>query len=109
MASTAVFEFTDANFATEAMQSSQPIVVDFWAEWCAPCRALAPVIDELAADFEGTAKIGKLDIDSNKEVALQFSIMSIPTVVILKDGKLVKKFTGIAKKEDLAAAINGAM
>ena len=59
MASTAVFEFTDANFATEAMQSSQPIVVDFWAEWCAPCRALAPVIDELAADFEGTAKIGK--------------------------------------------------
>ena len=109
MASTAVFEFTDANFATEAMQSSQPIVVDFWAEWCAPCRALAPVIDELAADFEGTAKIGKLDIDANREVALQFGIMSIPTIMVLKNGELVKKFVGISSKEDLAAAVNGAM
>ncbi|MDG2021317.1 MAG: thioredoxin [Phycisphaerales bacterium] len=109
MASTAVFEFTDANFATEAMQSSQPVVVDFWAEWCGPCRALAPVIDELAGDFEGTAKIGKLDVDANKEVAQQFGIMSIPTVVVLKDGQLVKKFVGISSKEDLAAAVNGAM
>ena len=109
MASTAVFEFTDANFATEAMQSSQPVVVDFWAEWCAPCRALAPVIDELAGDFEGTAKIGKIDIEANKEVAQQFGIMSIPTVVVLKDGQLVKKFVGTSSKEDLAAAVNGAM
>ena len=109
MASTAVFEFTDANFDTEAMQSSQPVLVDFWAEWCGPCRALAPTIDELAGDYEGRAKIGKVDVDSNREVAAKFQIMSIPTIVIMKDGEVVKKVVGIADKADLAAAIDAAM
>ena len=109
MASTAVFEFTDANFAAEAMQSDQPVLVDFWAEWCGPCRMLAPTIDELAGDYEGKAKIGKLDVDSNREVAGQFGIMSIPTVVIIKNGELVKKFVGLASKADLAAAIDSAI
>ena len=109
MASTAVFEFTDANFAAEAMQSDQPVLVDFWAEWCGPCRMLAPTIDELAGDYDGKAKIGKLDVDSNREVAGQFGIMSIPTVVVLKNGELVKKFVGLASKADLAAAIDSAL
>ena len=109
MASTAVFEFTDANFAAEAMQSDQPVLVDFWAEWCGPCRMLAPTIDELAGEYEGRAKVGKLDVDANKEVATQFGIMSIPTVLVLKNGELVKKFVGLSGKDDLAAALDSAM
>ena len=109
MASTAVHEFTDANFATDAMQSDQPVLVDFWAEWCGPCRMLAPVIDELAGEYEGRARIGKLDVDSNREVATQFGIMSIPTVLILKNGEIAKKFVGLAQKADIAAALDEAM
>lgn len=106
MASTAVFEFTDANFKSEAMESDQPVLVDFWAEWCGPCRMLTPVIDELAEDYSGRAKIGKVDVDANREVASQFSIMSIPTIVVLKNGEVVKKFVGVSSKADLAAAID---
>ena len=106
MTSTAVFEFTDANFKSEAMESGQPVLVDFWAEWCGPCRMLTPVIDELAEDYAGRAKIGKVDVDANREVAAQFSIMSIPTIVILKNGEVVKKFVGVSSKADLAAAID---
>ncbi len=106
MASTAVFEFTDANFQSEAMDSDQPVLVDFWAEWCGPCRMLTPVIDELAEDYAGRAKIGKVDVDANREVAAKFSIMSIPTIVVLKNGEVVKKFVGVSSKADLAAAID---
>ena len=109
MASTAVHEFTDANFAADAMQSDVPVLVDFWAEWCGPCRMIAPVIDELAGEYEGRARIGKLDVDSNREVATQFGIMSIPTVLVLKNGEIAKKFVGIAQKSDIAEALDAAM
>lgn len=109
MASTAVHEFTDANFDADAMKADQPVLVDFWAEWCGPCRMLTPVIEELAGDFDGKARIGKLDVDSNREVATQFGIMSIPTVIILKNGEVAKKFVGLASKDDIAAAIDAAM
>ena len=109
MASDAVFEFTDDNFATEAMASSQPVLVDFWAEWCGPCRALAPLIDSLADEYAGRAKIGKLDVDSNRNVAAQFSVMSIPTIVIIKNGELSKQFVGLSSEADLKAALDDAM
>jgi thioredoxin 1 len=95
MASENVLEFTDANFETA-----------FWAEWCMPCRMLAPVIDELAEDFAGQAKIGKMDTDSNRETTMQYQIQSIPTVMIFKGGELVNKVEGMANKAALTEAIN---
>ena len=109
MASDAVFEFTDDNFAAEAMQSDQPVLVDFWAEWCGPCRMLTPIIEELAGEYDGRAKIGKLDVDSNRGVAQQFNIMSIPTIVVLKNGEVAKQFVGLSPKGDLSAALDAAM
>ena len=104
-----ILHVTDDNFDAEVLSSDLPVLVDFWAEWCGPCRMLAPVIDELAGQYEGKARIGKLDVDSNREVAGQFGIMSIPTVIILKNGEVAKKFVGLASKDDIAAALDEAM
>ena len=109
MASDAVFEFKDDNFASEAMESDQPVLVDFWAEWCGPCRMLTPVIEELAEEYAGKAKIGKLDVDSNRQIAQQFNVMSIPTVIVIKNGQLTKQFVGLSQKSDFAEAIDAAM
>jgi len=102
-------EFTDSNFQSEVLEADVPVLVDFWAEWCGPCKMLGPVIDELATEFEGKAKVGKVDIDSNRDAAVKYGIQSIPTVLILKNGEISNKFVGIASKDDLAAAINDAM
>ena len=104
-----VVEFTDDNFDTEVLKSEVPVLVDFWAEWCGPCKMLGPVIDELAAEFEGKAKVGKVDIDTNRDAAVTYGIQSIPTILIFKDGEIANKFVGIASKDDLTAAINAAM
>ncbi|MFG0274933.1 MAG: thioredoxin, partial [Phycisphaerales bacterium] len=100
MASENVLEFTDANFESEVLQSEQPVLVDFWAEWCMPCRMLAPTIDELAGEFEGSAKIGKVDTDSNREVSIKYGISAIPTVLLFHGGEVKKKFVGLTKKAD---------
>ena len=102
-------EFTDDNFQEEVLNSSQPVLVDFWAEWCAPCRALGPVIDELSGTYEGKAKIGKLDIDTNRDVAIKYEIQSIPSIIIFKDGEVLNKFVGISPKDELVSAIDAAM
>ncbi len=102
-------EFTDSNFQSEVLEADVPVLVDFWAEWCGPCKMLGPVIDELATEFEGKAKVGKVDIDSNRDAAVKYGIQSIPTVLILKNGEISNKFVGIASKDDLVAAINDAM
>ena len=108
MASEKVQEFTDTNFDTEVLGSDQPVLVDFWAEWCMPCRILAPTIDEVADDFDGQGKVGKVDTDANQQIAVKYGISAIPTVILFKGGEPVKKFVGLTKKEDLAAAMSEA-
>ncbi len=92
---------TDANFQKEVLENSQPVLVDFWADWCGPCHMIAPAIEELAADFEGRAKVGKLDVDANGKIAGQYGIRSIPTILLFNDGKLVDQVVGVAPKSEL--------
>ena len=89
---------TEAQFADEVLNSDKPVLVDFWAEWCAPCRALAPVMESLSQDYEGRAKIAKLDVDSNQQIAMQFGIRSIPTVMLFDKGQVVDSFIGVQPK-----------
>lgn len=92
------FTFTDANFDTEALQSELPVVVDFWAAWCSPCRLIAPIIEELANEYEGKVKVGKLDVDDNQQVAIRYGVRSIPTVLFLKGGQVKDQIIGAVPK-----------
>jgi len=99
-------EFTDQNFQAEVIKSDQVVLVDFYAEWCGPCQIQGPIVEELEKEYAGKAKIGKLDVDSNQEIASAFQVMSIPTLILFKDGMPVEKFTGLQQKNDLADKIN---
>lgn len=101
-----VVEFTDAGFSTDVINSAQPVLVDFWAPWCGPCKLLGPTIEELATAYSGRARIGKLNIDDNQEAATQYSVSSIPTVLLFKNGQVVNKFVGVTPKAKLSAAID---
>ncbi len=101
-------EFTDANFQEEVLNASGPVLVDFWAEWCGPCKAIGPAIEELASDYDGKAKVGKVDIDSNRDTAMQYNIQSIPSILIFKDGEVVETFVGMKGKDELALALDAA-
>ena len=106
MAGAHTLEFNDSTFDLEVLQSKQPVLVDFWAEWCGPCKALGPVIDELASEYQGRAKIGKVDTDSNREVSVRFSVSSIPTVILFDKGQILHKFVGLRGKKDFQQALD---
>jgi thioredoxin 1 len=106
MASENVVEFTDQNFEDEVLKSSTPVLVDFWAEWCMPCRMLAPTIEKIAKDYAGKVKVGKLDTDANRDVAAKYSISAIPTVILFKDGQVSQKFVGLRQEKDFKAALD---
>tara|TARA_B100000780_G_scaffold276605_1_gene245512 strand:+ start:1469 stop:1786 length:318 start_codon:yes stop_codon:yes gene_type:complete len=102
-------EITDSNFEELVLKSDKPVMVDFWAEWCGPCRMVGPIMDEISIDFEGKAIVGKLDVDSNQEFAAKYGVRNIPTVLVFKDGEVVGKQVGVAPKAKYAEAINSAM
>ena len=106
MASKNVVEFTDSNFESEVLQSDKPVLVDFWAEWCMPCRMLAPTIDKIAESYSEKVKVGKLDTDSNREIAIKYQISAIPTVILFKDGQVAQKFVGLKQEREFKEAID---
>jgi thioredoxin 1 len=101
-------EFTDAGFDTDVLQSSHPVLVDFWAPWCGPCRQIAPLIDELAQQYSGSVKIGKVNVDENPELSTHYGISAIPTLLLFKDGKVLEKFQGVPSRTRLETALNDA-
>ena len=102
----ATVEFTDANFDQEVMKSNVPVLVDMWAAWCGPCRLIAPMVEELAGKYHGKMKIGKLNVDDHPQVAAQFRIMNIPSLLLFKAGQEVDRIVGVVPKEELARRID---
>lgn len=103
--SNSVIEITVANFEDEVLKSDVPVLVDFWATWCGPCKMVSPLIDELADDFSGRAKVGKINVDEQMELAEKFKVMTIPTVIVFKGGEEVEKSVGAKAKADFAQMI----
>lgn len=104
-----VLTFTSAKFEEEVLQASEPVFVDFWAEWCGPCKMIGPVVEELATEFDGKVKIGKLNVDENGSTAQTYGVMSIPTLILFKDGKEIDRVVGFKPKEELVKLLKAAL
>lgn len=105
MASKHVHEFTDANFEAEVLGSDVPVLVDFWAAWCGPCRNLAPIVDQIAEEYQGKLKVGKVDTDANQQRAVSLGVTSIPALFVFKGGEVVARFVGLMPKAKLVSKI----
>ncbi len=101
--------FTSANFDAEVLGSSMPVLVDFFAVWCGPCKMMAPAIEKLAEEYEGKAVVGKLDVDESMDIAGRYGVMNIPTLIIFKNGEIVSKFVGLQNKNELKKALDAAL
>jgi len=99
-------EFTDANFDSEVLKSETPVLVDVWAEWCGPCRMLAPTIDQLATEYDGKAKVGKLDADANRDTVSKYGVSALPTILVFKAGQVVHKFVGLRQKSEFKQVLD---
>ena len=98
--------FTDQNFKEQVLDSQTPVLVDFWAEWCAPCRIVSPIIEELASEYSGKLKVGKLDVDSNSQAAQDYGVMSIPSIILFKNGNPIKTMIGAKSKDNYKREID---
>ena len=103
----AELKITRENFENEVMKSNIPVLIDFWAPWCGPCRMMGPIIEQLAEEYEGKAKVGKVNVDEEGELSQAFGVMSIPTIVLIKDGKVVKQAVGARPKTEVEAMLQG--
>jgi thioredoxin 1 len=103
-----IAEFSDANFEAEVLQSPQPVLVDFWAPWCAPCRQLLPVIEQVAEEYAGSVKVGKVNVDENQDVALRYGITGLPTLLVFKNGDVVQRISGAPGKPRLQQMLDEA-
>jgi thioredoxin 1 len=101
-----IVTLTEANFEQEVLNSPTPVLVDFWAEWCGPCKMIAPILDELASEYDGKVKVGKVNIDDHQSIATQYGIRAIPTLLIFKDGEVAEQVVGMRSKRDLKANLD---
>ena len=106
MAVEGILELTDANFESDVLKSDQPVLVDFWAAWCGPCRALAPLVDEIASSYRGKVKVGKMDVDKNNATPMRYGVRGIPTLLIFKNGQVQEQIVGYVPKETIQKALD---
>jgi thioredoxin 1 len=99
------FEVTEANFQKEVLESTEPVLIDFWAEWCTPCKMIGPLVDQIADEYQGKVRVGKLDADANPDVLMRYNVMGIPTLMLFKGGEAVERITGYQPKDKITSKI----